>query len=101
MNKKDKIPREVLKYFHPDIPDNIFDIIFPKDFYYQGYHYSLKHKTEFHFQPKDDDIYNYFRNVYKSYSEAKIVACYKNQLSKDHDANLIRRVIKLDGTLFK
>ena len=98
---RDKIPREALIYFHPNMPEDVFDIIFPRKFYYQGYHYTLEHNTEYHFQPKDDDIYNYFKNVYKSYSEAKIVACYKNQLTRDYDADLIMEIIKIHGSLFK
>lgn len=98
---KDKIPREHLKAFHSEMSKEIFDIIFPRNFYYRNYYYALKNNSlDMHFQPTDDDIYNYFTVVFKNYSEAKIVACYKNQLTTEHDSYLIRKIGK-DGSLFK
>lgn len=98
---KNKIPREHLKAFHPEMTEEIFDMIFPRNFYYRNYYYALKNNSlDYHFEPTDDGLCNYFKVVFRSFSEAKIVACYLNQLTTDHDSDLIRYIGK-DGNLFK
>jgi len=87
-----KISREELRKCHLYLSDEQFDIIFPRKFYYLDFYYCCKeYPYGMHFM-----VMEIFNPNKKGISEAKIVACYDHQITRD-DTNIRNYIVRKFG----